>query len=358
MATLHSPSVITGGVEKHTFQLARSLSELGHDVTLFYANPGSNASPESIEGTTMYPIRIPLYDILPVDKKRLVLPYFDSAVQRIAGTEDFDVLHSQNLDGVPNTRQSTSIKTVVTIHTAPYRRLMKARRTGSVGNVLATTVEHVKCRRFRACAYVCVSDLVKMDLRRVYGKECVVIPTGASEPKPIEREKARRAIGIDQWGKTILFLSRVTREKGAHKLLDFIEATPDTGLLVGGTGEFLDTLVKMVEHRGLTGRVRILGFIDTEFLGTVFSAADCFALPSDQVEGSPAVLLEALSYGLPCYVSDVGLVPENLRSSVVSGGLAEGILTALSMGRQPTRTVTWQYVARETANVYERVIQR
>ena len=46
------------------------------------------------------------------------------------------------------------------------------------------------------------------------------------------------------------------------------------------------------------------GFITGKELQELFSNAGCFVLPSSH-EGLPIALLEALSFGLPCIVSDI-----------------------------------------------------
>jgi glycosyltransferase involved in cell wall biosynthesis len=75
---------------------------------------------------------------------------------------------------------------------------------------------------------------------------------------------------------------------------------PQAIFVVAGTGPEEADLRKILADEQIDN-VQLLGFRDTR---TVLGAADVFLLTSDY-EGTPMILLEAMSSGLPCVVSAV-----------------------------------------------------
>ena len=101
----------------------------------------------------------------------------------------------------------------------------------------------------------------------------------------------------------------MTAEKGIHYLIDaFNEIKTDKKLVIAGgsshTGNYMAEISKMAEK---DSRVVMTHFVQGRQLEELFSNAYCFVLPSD-IEGMAISLLEAMSYGNCCVVSDI---PEN-----------------------------------------------
>ena len=348
---------LTGGVEVHTWEMAKALSSIGNDVHLFFANSVNKDFIHEESNVHLHSIKIPGWHIINPNKRRILQLYFNQVVQKKIKRNSFDIIHSQNFDGV--SFFSYSIPLIVTIHTTPYSRYIKSKMKfpKSIMNTAATLLEHCKCKYYANKAqYIAISENVQYDLDKYYAIKSVVIPNGVNKCKKISKDKAKERLGISNWEKVILFFSRVTAAKGPSKLLDVIENEIGVGLLICGEGPFIPELKQIVQQKLLQNRVKILGYIKSKNLKYIFSAADCFALPSDQVEGQPITILEAMSYGLPCYVTSLSWVPLYLRNYAVTGEVNKGVLRALKIGEKNIKVMTWLDVAEKTQKIYKEIL--
>ena len=84
-------------------------------------------------------------------------------------------------------------------------------------------------------------------------------------------------------------------------------------LVIIGSGESKDSLVKMAQSLGISDTVIFKGFI--EDARSLLQAFDIFVLPSRK-EGLPYVLLEAGFAGLPVIATRVGGIPEIIDSGI------------------------------------------
>ena len=139
----------------------------------------------------------------------------------------------------------------------------------------------------------------------MYGRNATLIPNGVEKPELKEAKLILERYGLKKKS-YILFLARIVPEKGLHYLIEAFKdiATDKKLCIVGGTshsGEYVEQVVKMAED---DPRIMFLGFQQGAALEELFSNAYLYVLPSD-VEGMPISLLEAMSYGNCCVVSDI-----------------------------------------------------
>lgn len=115
----------------------------------------------------------------------------------------------------------------------------------------------------------------------------------------------------DLVGKAILFtVVRAVPWKGVDFLIEVLAKLPETAVLVyAGDGPMLETWKRQAAKVGLASRVRFLGRVNRSELSNWYAAADIFLLASGY-EGFPYVVVEAVSTGLACVVSDRGGNPE------------------------------------------------
>jgi glycosyltransferase involved in cell wall biosynthesis len=106
---------------------------------------------------------------------------------------------------------------------------------------------------------------------------------------------------------TILYVGRLSREKGLNRLLDAWDRSrpPSLRLLIIGDGPLRPEL----EQRRISG-VEMAGALRAHEIAPIMRDARALAFPSLWYEGQPMVLLEALSAGLPILASDLGGIPE------------------------------------------------
>lgn len=128
-------------------------------------------------------------------------------------------------------------------------------------------------------------------------------------PETVSRDELRRKFGVEDKN-VILTAVRAVPWKGVDFLLEVLRDLPPSHLLIcASDGPMLETWKKQAEDAGLSDRVRFLGRIDRAELAAWYRAADVFALATGY-EGFPHVIVEAVSVGLPCIVSDKGGNPE------------------------------------------------
>ena len=143
-----------------------------------------------------------------------------------------------------------------------------------------------------------------------YQRETVLIPNGVTRPEKKSDDHIREKWGLTQ-GSYILFLARLVPEKGVHYLLDaYKEIQTDKKLVIAGGSSHTDDYAENIRKKASQDpRVIMTGFVQGELLEELYSNAYVYVLPSD-VEGMPISLLEAMSYGNCCLISDIA---ENLE---------------------------------------------
>ena len=104
----------------------------------------------------------------------------------------------------------------------------------------------------------------------------------------------------------ILFLGRLVPEKGIRYLVEvFKDIKTDKKLVIAGGSSDTDSfMVELKELAKDDNRIIFTGFVQGQMLDELYSNAYIYTLPSD-LEGMPLSLLEAMSYGNCCLVSDI-----------------------------------------------------
>lgn len=155
-----------------------------------------------------------------------------------------------------------------------------------------------------------------------YGRRTVRIPNGAARPLYRAPDLIRKEYGLEAEG-YILFVGRLVPEKGIHYLIDAFRQLdiPKKLVIAGASSDTDDYCEKLRVMAAGDDRILFTGFVQDQMLQELYSNAWVYVLPSD-VEGMPMSLLEAMSYGNCCVVSDI---PECTQ-------VAEGRLLAFPKG--------------------------
>ena len=174
------------------------------------------------------------------------------------------------------------------------------------GNPLATLVDAATNRLSSHIYAVSLStrdDVIrreKLDPARVTFLANGVDTERFSPAGPAARAAARRELGLPAEGTVVAGLGRLHPQKNWPLFLEVARRFPEAKFVIAGTGPLEPVLRSILRDRGIAN-VAMLGFRDAR---TVLAAADVFLLTSDY-EGTPMILLEAMSCGLPCVVSAV-----------------------------------------------------
>lgn len=203
-------------------------------------------------------------------------------------------------------------KIVVTIHGLDWQRAKWGRFASFV----------IKFGEKMAAKYadevIVLSENVRKYFQDTYGRGTVFIPNGINRPVIREAELITEKYGLAKDG-YFLFLARIVPEKGAHYLIEaFRKLKTDKKLVIaGGNSQSIEYLEKIQKMANNDKRVIMTDFVQGQALEELYSNAYVFVLPSD-VEGMALGLLEAMSYGNCCLVSDICENMEVVEEKAVS----------------------------------------
>lgn len=320
----------TGGVVRHVRLVAPALAAAGHDVLVVHAGDPRDSEAPLPAGVTVQAIPGALRDQsapanrAAVDRVCLALAAFRADLAHIHACTNFLV------EDAVRTRVPT-IKTVHTLDVCPsgtrfhyatgkvcrhdtgllcvprqaYLRCTLSKRPPVWwrGYRYATTMES----RLRTYGHVVVaSAFVKQLLVRsgVSADRVTVIPYFT--PAPASTTAAS--------GRSILFVGRVTPEKGLDLLLDALaHVAGPWRLTVVGDGLALPAIRRRVEHAGWSDRVTLRGWLDGRALTEAYQQAAVVVVPSRWPEPFGIVGLEAMAQARPVVACDIGGIPEWLR---------------------------------------------
>ncbi len=289
-----------GGAERVVQDLAIGQRSMGHGVHVG-AVLDSNASdhpflwPLEAAGVATVPIRLAPRRYL--DERSRVGALCRNLRPAVVHTHGYrcDVLDSAVARGL-------GIPTVTTVH---------GFAGGHVKNRLYEWLQTRSFRRF--AAVVAVSRPLHRHLaQRLDPEKLHLIPNAWSDSCPaVPREDARRRLGLPRDDFVVGWIGRLSREKGADLLIEALGQLADLPIRASiiGDGREKQSLRKLGMARGLAGQISWHGKI--EQAGRLLSAFDAFVL-SSRTEGTPVVLFEAMSAGVPIVASAVGGVPDVL----------------------------------------------
>jgi glycosyltransferase involved in cell wall biosynthesis len=179
----------------------------------------------------------------------------------------------------------------------------------------------------------------------------------------------RQQLGITDQTRVLLSVGRLSLEKGHADLIRAFRALrqgrlgPPAHLVLVGEGPERSNLIQLVRRLDVSGGVTLVGHQDD--VRPYYAIADVFALPSYS-EGSPNVLLEAMSAGVPVIATSVGGVPEIVTNETDAllvekrnvGALASAITRMLRDGelRDRLRHSGQRLVLRHTPEAFYRSI--
>ncbi len=285
-----------GGVEIVVEELAVRMAALGHAVTLYNRRDPSEKTPlREYKGVRIR--NIPTLHLMGSDA--LVYAFF-AAFAAIFGHYDVIHFHAEGPSGMAWLTRLFRIPTVVTNHGLDWQR----GKWGGLASRYLKTAEGIGAR----CAdeFIVLSDNGKQYFRETYGIHPHFIRNGVSMQEPKEPLEIS-GLGLEK-NKYVLYLARLVPEKGVHYLIEaFRGVQTDCRLVIAGRLSDNDYIQQLKQMAAQDERVLLPGFVQGRLLEELFTNCRVYVLPSD-VEGMPLSLLEALSCGAPCLVSDI---PQN-----------------------------------------------
>jgi glycosyltransferase involved in cell wall biosynthesis len=171
---------------------------------------------------------------------------------------------------------------------------------------------------------ICKEKLTK----RGYKKLIEIIPLAIDFPKLPEKDFSQKY--------DLFAVGGFVQEKDYPWMLEVLaelkKEMPDFYMAIRAAGDKRNELPGMIESKGLSENIDLLGFLTEKELAETYLSSKAYLLTSS-TEGLTTAMIEAMSYGLPVIVTDVGnlsyLARDKVNGRVVSHGNTDKMAKAI-----------------------------
>jgi glycosyltransferase involved in cell wall biosynthesis len=287
-----------GGAETYTIELMKGLAARGHSIVLATgkvdrACVGNSTAAIAVDYELSFPTINPLATL---NAYRLL--------QRVVAEHRVDIVHAQHRTAgylAEFLWRKQHVPYVVTVHDPWHRTPFKKWHGGLFRRVIA------------------VSDFLRQLLIREFHFPAERVRTIRNGVDPsrfavVTREQGailRAQYGIGPEEVVLSQVSRISRAKGHHDLIEALAALPRTlnyRCLIFGEGSERPRLERLTTRRGLEGKVLFCGF--RADIPAVFAGTDVMLLPSRRGEGLPLAVIEAMLSNVAVIAARTAGVPE------------------------------------------------
>jgi len=293
----------TGGIEVHVLELAKRMVEQGHEVDVICRKSHcelKTCSQKGIKPKCKY-CDIDILCVSNIKTKSLDAISYAFFATLKSLFKGYDIIHYHALG--PSTMafipRIFGKKVVCTVHGLDWQR----DKWGSFAT------NYLKFGEFASARFanktITVGEKLVEYYKKKYNKEVVYIPNGIDKPQIVQPDIIRSKYQLEK-NQYILFLARLVPEKGCHLLIEaFKKSNINKKLVIAGGSSHSDDYENSLHVLGKDDdRIVFTGFITGKVLEELYSNAYLYVLPSS-IEGLPISLLEALSYGNCCLVSNI-----------------------------------------------------
>ena len=303
-----------GGVEIVVEELCTRMVAQGHNVTC-YNRGGHHVSGSEYDSKRLKEYKgIKLKTVPTIEKKGLaaVSSSFFAALCCAFGKYDVVHIHAEGPAFFCWLPKLFHKRVIVTVHGIDWQREKWKSGFGSkfIHKGEKNAVKY-------ADEIIVLSKGVQDYFEKIYGRKTVFIPNGVSNHIERKPQIIKNKFGLDK-DEYILFLGRLVPEKGIKYLIEaFKQVDTEKKLVIAGgssdTSEFENEMKELAKE---DKRIIFTGFVQGQELEELYSNAYVYALPSD-LEGMPLSLLEAMSYGNCCLVSDIPECAEGVEDKAL-----------------------------------------
>ncbi len=292
---------------------------------------------------------------------------YTDMVLKLAAKHDFDIIHAHDWITFPaalKIKQRTRKPLVVHVHSLESDRVHPGARN------MVYEIEQEAMQK--ADMVIPVSHFTKENIIRFYGinpDKITPVHNGIDETTSF---KVKR----DNNEKWVLFLGRVTRQKGPEYLFEtaakLIKKMDNVKFYIAGTGDRLLELKHKTEMSGLQDKIIFTGHISKPEVKDLLSKADAYFMPSIS-EPFGLSALEAAQFDIPCVISRQSGVAEVLPNALKAdywdtnklANYLYGVLnydglkdTLIENTRKDVANVSWEKAAQEVYNSYQSLMTK
>jgi glycogen(starch) synthase len=292
---------------------------------------------------------------------------YAAVVVELASKEDFDVIHAHDWMTYPAgiaVARLTGKPLIVHVHSTEFDR------SGENVNQMIYDVE--RAGMHSADRIIAVSNFTRNIIINRYGvspQKVEVVYNGVERNGGNGRKLDE--IGIKKSEKIVLFLGRITMQKGPDYFLQaakkVLEVIDDVRFVMAGSGDMMHRAVEMAAELGIGSKVMFTGFLRGEQVQEIYKMADLFVMPSVS-EPFGIVPLEALENNVPVIISKQSGVAEVLTHALKVdfwdvNEIANKIIAVLrypplgitlrDYGNSEVRKLRWRDSAVRCAQIYE-----
>ena len=357
---------IQGGIETHCEQLYPRLCSLGARVEVITRSTYWGADkPETFGGATLTSIWTPRSRTL-----ETVVHSFLAVLYATFKRPDILHMHAIGPALFAPLARLVGLKVVVTHHGPDYDREKWSRLAKLILRVGEKFGMRFSNQR------IVISETIRALVKAKHQRDSVLIPNGVPEAAPIATHDWLDSMGVVP-GKFILQVSRLVPEKRQLDLIRAFELSAAQAqrwhlLLAGALDSDSNFQNALRDAARVNPQVVLTDFQTGDVLREMLTHAGAFVLPSSH-EGLPIALLEALSYSLRVFASDI---PANLEVPLDSEqffplGDVDSLAALLSQSvktewckadRQRAlaiaKTFDWDLIAADTLEVYKQVLSK
>ena len=296
--------------------------------------------------------------------------YAASAV-KLALQEDFDVIHAHDWMTYPAgiaVAAVTGKPLVIHVHSTEFDR------SGENVNQMIYDIE--RAGMHAANRIIAVSYLTKNIILARYGidgEKVDVVYNG------IERNGNGfnfGKIGINKDEKIVLFLGRITMQKGPEYFLaaakKVLEVMDNVKFVMACSGDMMRQTIELAAELGIGSKILFTGFLRGEEVRKVYERADLYVMPSVS-EPFGIAPLEALNHDVPVLISKQSGVSEVLTHVLKAdfwdvNEIANKIVAVLKYpplqmtlkehGNFEVRKLKWEDAAEKCRQIYEQLVSQ
>jgi len=290
----------------------------------------------------------------------------------IAKYEDHDIIHCHDwmtYQAGIKAKQISGKPLVVHVHATEFDR------TGGSGvNQIVYNLERKGMHA--ADKIIAVSNFTKNKIVDHYGVHPDKIHVVHNAVEPSQLKVAKESFGLSKANKVVLFLGRITLQKGPDYFLQaarrVLDVEPNVKFVIAGSGDMAASMVEKAAELGIGDKVLFTGFLKGDDIHKAYQMADLYVMPSVS-EPFGITPLEAMINKTPTIISKQSGVSEVISNCLkvnfwdidAMANKMVGVLryseaheSLSEEGHKEVQQINWNDSAKKCLDVYHDILKR